>query len=259
MTPWGMLLQQKQFCLLVPDNQAFCYDEQDRLIWAGSTGTPSCSTSLTPGTLTAAQYTQTYAYDVLNRLTTGPKGSGYTYGDINHLDALTAAPSYTASYDPAGDMTGRSGQVLGYNALRQLITWQNQATSPTQTASYAYNGNGERVQQSVTSSGTTTTTSYIGGYEDVNVSGGTTATTKYYGMGLATVVNVNGTLSYLVNDALGSVSASPHCQWRDAGQRCCTAPMGACGTAVEQCPTSYGYTKQRQDPSGLNYDHSAVL
>ena len=36
------------------DNQAFCYDEQNRLTWAGSTGTPPCagtaaSTSLPPG------------------------------------------------------------------------------------------------------------------------------------------------------------------------------------------------------------------
>ncbi len=25
------------------DNQAFCYDEQNRLTWAGSSGTPACS------------------------------------------------------------------------------------------------------------------------------------------------------------------------------------------------------------------------
>jgi len=55
------------------------------------------------------------------------------------------------------------------------------------TTSHAYNGEGQRVQQSVTSGG---------------------ATTKYYSAGLATVANVNGTLSYLVHDTLGSVSAS---------------------------------------------------
>src|SRR5579875_1708278 len=40
------------------DNQVFCYNEQNRLIWAGSTGTPSCGTSLTAGTLTSAAYSQ---------------------------------------------------------------------------------------------------------------------------------------------------------------------------------------------------------
>ena len=41
------------------DTQAFCYDDFSRLTWAGSTGTPPCTgTAITPGTLTAAQYTQ---------------------------------------------------------------------------------------------------------------------------------------------------------------------------------------------------------
>ena len=39
------------------DNQAFCYDEQNRLTWAGAKGTPSCGGSLTEGTLTSAAYT----------------------------------------------------------------------------------------------------------------------------------------------------------------------------------------------------------
>jgi YD repeat-containing protein len=45
------------------DNQAFCYDEQNRLTWAGSSGTPSCGSSLTPGSLAGASYSQTFAYD----------------------------------------------------------------------------------------------------------------------------------------------------------------------------------------------------
>jgi hypothetical protein len=31
------------------DTQAFCYDAQNRLTWAGSTGTPACSSSVTLG------------------------------------------------------------------------------------------------------------------------------------------------------------------------------------------------------------------
>jgi hypothetical protein len=31
------------------DNQVFCYDDQHRLTWAGSAGTPTCGASLTPG------------------------------------------------------------------------------------------------------------------------------------------------------------------------------------------------------------------
>ena len=65
------------------DNQAFCYNEQDQLTWAGSTGTPSCGGTLTAGTLTAAKYTASYSYDLQDRLTSGPLGS-YTYADPAH-------------------------------------------------------------------------------------------------------------------------------------------------------------------------------
>ena len=139
------------------DNQAFCYDNLNRLTWAGATGTPPCQ-SLTAGTLTSARYQQSDAYDVLDRLTTGPAGSGYTYGDTSHLDAVTStAGGYTASYDATGDMTSRApttsltwtgtptGQTMTYDAMRRLLSWQNTASSPTSTASYAYDGEGKRV------------------------------------------------------------------------------------------------------------------
>ncbi len=88
------------------DNQAFCYDEQNRLVWAGSTGTPSCGSSLTAGSLSSANYTQTYSYDTLDRLTSGPLGS-YNYGDSAHLHGVTtigSGPTYTATYDAVGNM-----------------------------------------------------------------------------------------------------------------------------------------------------------
>ncbi len=63
------------------DVQQFCYDDFSRLTWAGSTGTPPCTgTAITPGTLTAAQYTQTFSYDNQDRLTSSPLGS-YSYDD----------------------------------------------------------------------------------------------------------------------------------------------------------------------------------
>ena len=74
------------------DNQAFCYDEQNRLVWAGSQWHASCGASLTAGTLECASYTQTFAYDTLDRLTSGPLGS-YTYGDSAHLHAVTSIGS----------------------------------------------------------------------------------------------------------------------------------------------------------------------
>jgi hypothetical protein len=49
------------------DNQLFCYDEQNRLVWAGASGAPRCGGTLTAGSLTSASYTQTFAYDTLDR------------------------------------------------------------------------------------------------------------------------------------------------------------------------------------------------
>jgi hypothetical protein len=154
------------------DNQVFCYDEQDRLTWAGSTGTPpsSCGQTLSPGSLSAAYYTQSFSYDTYDRLTSGPLGA-YTYGDTNHLHAATAAgsgPTYTASYDGAGNMVCRApnpavgscalgqntGQQLTYDAEGRLSHWQNvPGGSPDSQASFRYDGEGERVAQQSTTSG----------------------------------------------------------------------------------------------------------
>jgi hypothetical protein len=91
------------------DVQAFRYDEQNRLAWAsGTSGNIPCGGTNTAGSLTAAQYTQSFSYDNLGRLTSGLLGS-YTYGDSALLRAATTiASSYTASYDASGNMTCRA-------------------------------------------------------------------------------------------------------------------------------------------------------
>jgi hypothetical protein len=96
------------------EQQSFCYDEFNRLIWAGTSGTPSGSTYGTCGptpqasTLDSGGYTASYAYDNQNHLTTGPSGT-YTYADSAHLHAVTATSAgYTASYDAAGNMLCRA-------------------------------------------------------------------------------------------------------------------------------------------------------
>jgi hypothetical protein len=172
------------------DNQVFCYDAFNRLVWAGATGTPSCGASLTEGTLTSAAYTQSYAYDANNRLTTGPAGS-YTYANASFRDAVTSTSGgYSAAYDGAGDMTCRAptssqtcsgsqtGQQVSYDQLRRILNWQNAASTPTATAHYAYDGEGSRTVQNSTVNGTQTVTYYVGSYEAVAMSGGTTVTTK---------------------------------------------------------------------------------
>jgi len=145
------------------DSQQFCYDEQNRLTWAGSTGTPPCTgTPITPGSLTAAQYSTSYGYDAMNRLKATQLGS-YTYGtglpSSSPIHAATGAgsngqggPYYSASYDAVGNMVCRAptsaptcsgtvtGQQLTYDAERRLAHWQSSTSTPTSSADYLYDG-----------------------------------------------------------------------------------------------------------------------
>ena len=100
------------------DNQAFCYDEQDRLTWSGATGTPPCTgTAITAGTLSAAQYTQAFTYDTMGRLATGPLGS-YAYGSSGHVHAATGiGTTWTAAYDVAGNMNPVGRTYYSFSTL----------------------------------------------------------------------------------------------------------------------------------------------
>ena len=250
------------------DVQRYCYDEQDRLTWAGSAGTPPCTgTAITPGSLTAAQYTQGFGYDTLDRLTSGPLGT-YTYGDQAHLHAASAIGStYSASYDSAGNMTCRAaaggtscaggastGAQMTYDNEGQLIAWGSPAGSPPSSTGDLYDGEGRRVEQEVTSGGTTATTVYVENLEEVTWSGSTTTTTTYYYTGDKRIaLAVNGQLSYLAADGLGSTTVA-----LDAGgspqATTLYAPYGTARYASGTMPTSYGFTGQRADAAtGLAY------
>jgi hypothetical protein len=92
--------------------------------------------------LTSVQYTQSFSYDTLNQLTSGPLGS---YGDAAHLHAATSVGSgsgqYTASYDASGNMVCRAptgsvscsgtntGQQLTWDNEGRLTGWQNAPSS----------------------------------------------------------------------------------------------------------------------------------
>ena len=131
-----------------------------------------------------------------------------------------------AAYDAAGNMSCRApsgsttcagtqtGAQLGYNNEGELQSWQNAPSSPSTTAQFLYDGQGKRVEQSVTQSGTTTTTVYVGDLEEVSTTGGTTTTTAYYyASGKRIGLSVNGTVSYLASDSLGSATVALNGSW----------------------------------------------
>jgi RHS repeat-associated protein len=142
-----------------------------------------------------------------------------------------------------------TGQALTYDALGRLLTWSDGSGN---SAVYGYDGSGNRVEQVATSGSTTTTTVYVGGDEEVSTSGSTTTTTTYYAAGPVTAINVNGTLSYLVSDTLGSTTVALSASGSVQADQLFT-PYGATRYASGTMPTSYGFTGQRLDPSGLSY------
>jgi len=253
------------------DTQVFCYDDLSRLTWAGSRGTPACSGAPTPsdtGSLagTGAAYSASYSYDPLNHLISSPLGS-YSYGDTAHVDAATAiGASWTASYDAAGNMTCRAatsattcagasptGAQLSYDNEGRLAAWQSTPTTPLQSASFLYDGAGNRVEQVASAGGgATTTTSYLGSLEEVTTSGSGTTTTAYYG-GLAE--SVNGTRSYTLSDGLGSVSEAVNTSDGSVTATQLYGPYGGVRYQNGVLPTSKGFTGQRADAStsGLDY------
>ena len=249
------------------DTQGFCYDEQDRLIWAGSTGTPptGCQLPATPSSFGSAGYQHLYSYDTLGRLTSGALGT-YNYGDpTHHLHAATAiGSSWTAGYDAAGNMTCRAptnaascagtptGSQLAYAADGSLTTWQNAPTNPTATASFLYDGHGNRVAQQVTQSGATTTTDYVRNLEQLITVGNTTTTqTYYYANGKRFAMAAGGSFSYLAGDGVGSIEmaaagSSPSYALFD--------PYGQLRYSSGTMPTDYGFTGQHADgTSALDY------
>ena len=133
------------------------------------------------------------------------------------------------------------------------LTWQNvPGTSPSQKDTSVYDGEGQRIQQIVTNSGTTTTTNYIQGIEEIATTGSTTTTTKYYAAGLVQAIAVNGSVTYLVPDALGSISEDLDASGNVLAEQL-FGPYGNVRYCAGSMPGSHGYTGQVQDASGLAY------
>jgi RHS repeat-associated protein len=268
--------------------QAFCYDDLDRLTWAGTQGTGLCGRVGSEG-ISGAGYTASYTYDNLDRITSASvlTGSGaalagaaqgsYSYNTANaagHLHALSTVGSgstgYSAAYDAAGDMTCRAvgsstcatvgsptGQVLGYDALRRLVSWASDGSgNPASTGQYAYDGEGSRVWQQATNTvGSTTTTTSIeylpDGDEVVTtvVPGQITplVTRRSYPLptGGAAVRDASG-LSFLATDQLGTPIAA------------LTLDTGA--VSGEQLRTPYGQPRYSAtiQPNGASGMHTTV-
>lgn len=257
------------------DNQQFCYDELNRLTWAGDSGTNPCTNqAVTNTTLTNASYTASYTYDVSNRITqstltgalaSAPQGS-YAY-DSTHYHAVDAigSVSYQAQYDANGDMTCRAvtstqvctsssqtGARFTYDVEGRLIEWDS--ADGTTKVTFGYTGEGARfIQQVVTNGQTTSTTSYLPNEEVVAVPGQQAAVTAYFTYaGKLVAEDQAGHWYYLLTDGLGSIDVVVDATGVIAAQL--FGPYGQLRWSGGTMPTTYGFTGQHGDTAtGLDY------
>jgi RHS repeat-associated protein len=172
---------------------AYTYDDLSRLTNASTT-----NVSTTPS------YSQTFAYDALGNITSGPLGT-YSYSGANNADrdAVTSVGTTTFAYDLNGNLTSFASTTNTWNYRNRLA--QSVNGSATSTYSYDYQDNRVKLVES------NATTIFPNKLYNV-MSGGLATSTKHLfadGILLATVTHPSSTTAttrYVLNDNLGGVN-----------------------------------------------------
>ncbi len=265
------------------ETQNYCYDEQNRLIWAGNSGPQpgagngTCGSGTLTNSLTGAGYGTSFVYTHLGQLWQGPQGnsgtpSQYLYCDSSHPHQLTGlyqsgstcstktGQSYASSYDAWGNVTGRTvnstSGTLSYNGLDHLTKWDAGNNGQEQ---YVYDAGGNRVLRRSTSAGSTTMTVYAFGTEEhlYNGTGVHQSDTYYYSLGGMLIGEFDGTnTNMFLTDALGSVietiSAAPNTAAVQGNQ--VYSPYGSSRYQQGSLGTTKRFTGQYNDGvTGLDY------
>ena len=213
----------------LPQTQTFSYDPLDRLLSASASG----------GFNGVGDYSQGYSYDPLSGNLAAKGGVSYSYGDSSHAHAVTSLSNGSSfQYDANGNMTQRTvnGQTyhLSYDAENRLA-----GVSGASTASFTYNGDGERVVSTVGGA----VVVYVGEYFEWQPA--TTALTKYYYAGsqrIAIRVGEDAPL-WLLGDHLGSTSVVANTDATQHSRKGYKA-FGESRFTVGSLPTRYQFTGQ---------------
>ncbi len=142
-------------------------------------------------------------------------------------------------YDPNGNVITRTVSgltlTLAYDPENRLVGMSDAATE-----THVYDGDGQRVKQTVAP----TTTVFIGNYGEIAISGTQRITTTYYyANGRRVAMRTTAGVTYVHSDHLGSTSATSGAQSGNIKY----FPYGA--TRSGAVSTAYKFTGQRLDDS----------
>ena len=186
-----------------------------------------------------------------NRLTSF-NGQTYNYYDSGPYHAVDRIDDFDRfDYDANGNMVARnkglaSQQTLVWDAENRLS--QVQDNNGDLVEQYWYDVNGGRVKKV---SGTTTTYTFFGHYEEEVTGGVTTALSHYSFGGLRIAVKRGSTLYHLHGDHLGSTSLTTRGSSTTASRA--YYAYGSERSATGDLRTDRTFTGQKRDATGLMY------
>jgi RHS repeat-associated protein len=217
------------------------------------------------GTLTPllSSHTITYAYDSLYRLTNANYSTGdvfiYTYDAVgNRLTQQTLTQTTVYTYDNANRLTNVNGvaqiwddngnllndgaSTYAYDSANRLIT----VTQGANVYAFAYNGQGDRLRQTINGAVTTYTLDLNAGLTQVLADG---ANTYLYGTMRIGELQSGG-FAYHLPDALGSVRQVAN---SSGGVTLAKSyePFGAVLTSAGSGTSIFGWAGEARDATGL--------
>ncbi len=183
-----------------------------------------------------------YTYDAVgNRLTqetligSVPLTTNYVYDTANRL---TSVDSVTYTWDNNGNLLDDGVNTYAYDSANRLT-----AISGGQTATFAYNGLGDRLSQN----GVNYTLDLNSGLTQVLSDG-----TNQYLYGVGRIAQVNTGTDYFMTDALGSVRQLTNEQGEITLAKS-YQPYGETLASVGNGASPFAFTGEQTDPSGMVY------